>query len=777
MANPSLFQYSEAYYLAHNPDVAAAVRAGVFSSGLAHWQMYGSSEGREASPFFDWQVYRDMNPDLGEAGLTTQAQVIVHFNNYGFQEGRPFLSASVFDAEYYAAFNPDLAAAGITSTSELMLHFVQAGYREGRIAHPAINGAAYIDKYPDLVAAFSTRGSFDGFTNKDAAGIYHYYNWGLAEGRALGDVRHDTHEGIASAFDIDNSHTYSSRDSVTLKFIEGVDASSLTLSDLVISNGHTLGSGATIAAVNSNNGIASEFKIILGAGTTVVQGDDISVARGSVLYVGGRASVVKEVFELPKVETVAPTASRTGSIISADNNANGVYSTSDTITLKFSEPISTSLKLSDLTVRNNHSFGVGATLSPVGATSGFATEFVVTLGRSPTVTKNDAIVVKAAAIVDLAGNGAAMPVTFIVPELAMPETEVGDAPPVATNFVATSTRVGATSNETGTLGLYNGSTLIGSVVNFTAPSDLTVTLPVSAQSTVTNATLKVADAAGNFASSTQSVILGTSSADMEIAGTAASDFIYGFAGHDDISGNEGDDIIYGDSGNDSIYGNEGADIIYGGDNSDLIQAGKGNDTVYGDAGDDLIYGGTEGFDELTGGAGADDFLLPIYSLGYDTIKDFVSGTDDIDVTPGGALSAGINAPLSAIGTETTVTAPGAANDLEITDNDVYYVSTNGTSGSLVSVSLTTISLADLTAGTLTNLAAYLDERFTNSNQTGSAGDVDAIIIVNWTEPGVNMSYVYEFVENANSTEIVAAELSLIGVVDRTASVLTTGDVI
>lgn len=777
MPNPSLFQYSEAYYLAHNPDVAAAVKAGVFKSGLDHWQMYGSSEGRAASPFFDWQVYRDMNPDLGEAGLTTQAQVINHFNNYGFLEGRPFLSASVFDADYYAAFNPDLAAAGITSTRDLMLHFVQSGYREGRIAHPAINGAAYIDKYPDLLAAFTSRGNFDGFTNKDAAGIYHYYNWGLAEGRTLADVRHETHEGTASALDIDNSHTYSSRDSVTLKFIQGIDAGSVTLSDLVVSNGHTLGTGATITAVNASNGIASDFKISLGTGATVAQGDDISVARGNVIYADGRASVVTEVFELPRVEMVAPTASKTASILAKDQNANGAFNIADTLTIKFSEPISTSLKLGDLTVRNNHGFGTGATLAPLSAQNGFATEFVIALGRSTTISSGDVIVAKQIAVVDHAGNEAALPITFIVPKLVMPQTEIGEAPPVATNFVATSTRVGATSNETGTLGLYNGSTVIGSLVDFTAPSDLTVTLPVSAQASVINATLKVADAVGYFASSTQSVILGTSSADMEVEGTTASDFIYGFAGHDDISGNDGDDIIYGDTGNDSLYGNEGADIIYGGDDDDLIQAGKGNDTVNGDAGDDRIYGGTEGFDELTGGTGADDFLLPIYSLGYDTIKDFVSGTDDIDVTPGGALSAGINAPLLAIGTETTVTTAGAANDLEITDNDVYYVSTDGTSGSLVSGSLTTISLADLTAGTLTNLAAYLDERFTNSNQTGSAGDVDAIIVVNWTEPGVNMSYIYEFVENANSTGIEAAELSLIGVVDRTAAVLTTGDVI
>lgn len=67
----SLFQFNDAYYLAQNPDVAAAVRAGLFKSGLSHWQSYGAAEGRVASQFFDWQVYRDNNPDLAEAGITS----------------------------------------------------------------------------------------------------------------------------------------------------------------------------------------------------------------------------------------------------------------------------------------------------------------------------------------------------------------------------------------------------------------------------------------------------------------------------------------------------------------------------------------------------------------------------------------------------------------------------------------------------------------------------------------------------------------------------------
>lgn len=73
MQTPNLFQFNEAYYLAQNPDVASAVRAGAIQSGLAHWKVFGWAEGRTASKFFAWEVYRDNNPDLTEAGITEVA--------------------------------------------------------------------------------------------------------------------------------------------------------------------------------------------------------------------------------------------------------------------------------------------------------------------------------------------------------------------------------------------------------------------------------------------------------------------------------------------------------------------------------------------------------------------------------------------------------------------------------------------------------------------------------------------------------------------------------
>ncbi|WP_445376298.1 beta strand repeat-containing protein [Niveispirillum fermenti] len=187
MAGPSIFVYNEAYYLAQNPDVAAAVQAGVIENGLQHWQAFGAAEGRKASAFFDWEVYRDNNQDLVEAGLTTEAALTQHFNLYGHNEPRVFLSSAVFDATIYAAQNPDLAVAGVTGAYALERHFVTNGVGEGRVAVAGLDGAAYIDSFADLKALLDAGGNIAGFTaaQKAQAGIWHYYNYGISEGRPL----------------------------------------------------------------------------------------------------------------------------------------------------------------------------------------------------------------------------------------------------------------------------------------------------------------------------------------------------------------------------------------------------------------------------------------------------------------------------------------------------------------------------------------------------------------------------------------------------------------
>ena len=119
------------YYLAHNPDVAAA---GV--DPYQHYLLYGYKENRNPDAYFDSHYYLAVNPDVAAAGVNP----LVHFEQYGWMDGRnPSLlfSVSGYDNAY-----PDVAAAHV----DPLLHYVVAGQTEGRVptllAFDGNNGAA-----------------------------------------------------------------------------------------------------------------------------------------------------------------------------------------------------------------------------------------------------------------------------------------------------------------------------------------------------------------------------------------------------------------------------------------------------------------------------------------------------------------------------------------------------------------------------------------------------------------------------------------------------------
>ena len=209
----------------------------------------------------------------------------------------------------------------------------------------------------------------------------------------------------------------------------------------------------------------------------------------------------------------------------------------------------------------------------------------------------------------------------------------------------------------------------------------------------------------------------------------------------------------------TFTGGNGADTITGGAAIDALVGGAGADSITAGAADDEITGGT-GNDTLTGGDGADDFnFAAVGSNGIDTITDFVTASDDIDV----ATPIGNNA--------VTIVAVGGAQTT--VDNTEYYISTNGTAANLTTAGTATLTETDLTATTLTSLAAYLDERFAD---LAGAGDVE-VFVINWTANGNDTSYVYEFVSNTNA-DFLAAELTLTGIVQHTAAaILVDGDLI
>jgi Ca2+-binding RTX toxin-like protein len=117
-----------------------------------------------------------------------------------------------------------------------------------------------------------------------------------------------------------------------------------------------------------------------------------------------------------------------------------------------------------------------------------------------------------------------------------------------------------------------------------------------------------------------------------------------------IIGNAAANTLIGGAGNDIINGGTGDDVLSGGVDNDLLLGGNGNDSLDGGDGDDILSGGTTTvgqIDTLTGGLGADTFVLGLatqtlnfYDDGvvgtdgtadYALITDFVSGTDTIQL--------------------------------------------------------------------------------------------------------------------------------------------------
>jgi Ca2+-binding RTX toxin-like protein len=94
---------------------------------------------------------------------------------------------------------------------------------------------------------------------------------------------------------------------------------------------------------------------------------------------------------------------------------------------------------------------------------------------------------------------------------------------------------------------------------------------------------------------------------------------------DNLVGTNDKDLLFGIGGNDLLLGLAGDDRLFGGSERDTLRGGAGEDELFGGSGNDILQGTnisvgiTNEIDELTGGLGADTFVLGdafnIYYLG------------------------------------------------------------------------------------------------------------------------------------------------------------------
>lgn len=140
MALYSLNSFNQQYYLANNPDVAAAVAAGTFSSALQQYELYGEREGRMPNPGFNPTFYSANNPDVVSAVQSGSVPgYLWHFENYGLSEGRAPAATDAFDEVWYLNENPDVAAAVLAGTFVSgWQHYALYGAAEGREPSPPV---------------------------------------------------------------------------------------------------------------------------------------------------------------------------------------------------------------------------------------------------------------------------------------------------------------------------------------------------------------------------------------------------------------------------------------------------------------------------------------------------------------------------------------------------------------------------------------------------------------------------------------------------------------
>ena len=181
--------YDYQYYVDNNPDILAAFN-GDRELTLAHFVNNGMNEGRQGSERFSVVTYRRRYADLRRAFGNNLKSYYMHYITNGKNEGRTGSGtsqlmnpetvydgidySSVYDYEYYRENNPDIKEAFGDDDQSTLVHFVNSGMSEARRGNEDFNVYTYRNRYVDLRRAFG---------NNLKSYYMHYITNGKNEGR------------------------------------------------------------------------------------------------------------------------------------------------------------------------------------------------------------------------------------------------------------------------------------------------------------------------------------------------------------------------------------------------------------------------------------------------------------------------------------------------------------------------------------------------------------------------------------------------------------------
>ncbi|MEH2057311.1 MAG: calcium-binding protein [Nostoc sp.] len=192
---------------------------------------------------------------------------------------------------------------------------------------------------------------------------------------------------------------------------------------------------------------------------------------------------------------------------------------------------------------------------------------------------------------------------------------------------------------------------------------------------------EAADSGTDIVRSSATYTLGANVENLRLTGTSAvngtgnslNNFLFGNTFNNTLNGRAGDDTLDGNIGDDILNGEDGNDSLQGGPGNDILNGGAGDDILIGNFPGSLLPPGLGEADTLTGGAGADRFILgDALNVFYDdnnsvnpgfgdlaTLTDFDSSQDRIELK--GPLQ---DYRLQVVGTNTRifVDKPGSEPD-------------------------------------------------------------------------------------------------------------------